>query len=75
MAGQHMPPNGFSHLAISFYVACEHLASLNSILDVDRVHAEPSPVLFCEPIQAFMIQRFPAAKYLGVMGSYERPLR
>lgn len=39
----HMPANGFSNLAIAFYVS----------------------FLFFEPIQSFMIQKFPAAKFLG----------
>lgn len=39
----NMPPNGYSHLAIAFYIS----------------------FLVCEPIQAFMIQRFPTATYLG----------
>lgn len=39
----HMPSNGFSNLAIAFYVS----------------------FLFFEPIQSFMIQKFPAAKFLG----------
>jgi hypothetical protein len=42
----HMPANGFSNLAIAFYVS----------------------FLFCEPLQAFFIQKFPTAKYLGCNG-------
>lgn len=41
-----MPGNGFSRLAMVFYVS----------------------FLFFEPIQAYMLQRFPAAKYLGLNG-------
>jgi hypothetical protein len=43
----HMPSNGFSNLAIAFYVS----------------------FLVCEPLQAYFIQKFPTAKYLGVNGT------
>lgn len=42
----HMPGNGFSNLAIAFYVS----------------------FLVCEPIQSFMLQRYPTAKWLGGNG-------
>lgn len=43
----HMPANGFSNLAIAFYVS----------------------FLVCEPIQSFLLQRFPTAKWLGINGT------
>lgn len=39
----HIPSNGFSNLAIAFYVS----------------------FIVCEPLQSFLIQKFPTAKYLG----------
>ena len=44
----HMPSNGFSHLAMAFYVS----------------------FLVCEPVQSFLIQKFPTAKYLAVNGMF-----
>lgn len=41
----NLPPNGFSNLAIVFYVS----------------------FLVCEPLQTYLIQRLPVAKWLGAM--------
>ena len=43
----NLPADGFSNIAMSFYLS----------------------FLVCEPLQAYFIQKFPVAKWLGANGS------